>query len=69
MLADKQIRNSSKVNNMQSVKIERDAEQNEAQDPVTLSNEQLALIGGAGVGQSGSGRDGVVFGVGGGGTG
>ena len=46
---------------MQSVKIEHGAEQNEAQDPVTLSSEQLALIGGAGVGISGTGKDGVVF--------
>ena len=55
---------------MQSVKIEHDAEQNEAQDPVTLSNEQLALIGGAGVGSTGSGKDDfVAFGGGASGTG
>ena len=70
MLADKPIRHSSKVNNMQSVKIEHGAEQNEAQDPVTLSNEQIALIGGAAGGTSGSGKDGfVIFGVGTTGTG
>ena len=54
---------------MHSVKIEHDAEQNEAQHPVTLFNEQLALIGGGAGGIHGTGKDGLTLGVGGRGTG
>lgn len=54
---------------MQSVKMKQGTEQGEAADPVTLTGQELALIGGGAGGISGTGHAAIGFGVGSGGTG
>ena len=54
---------------MQSVKMEQGTEQGEAADPVTLTDQELSLVGGTAGGQSGSGHAAIGFGVGSSGSG
>ena len=49
---------------MHAVKIEQGTGQGETADPVTLTGQELALIGGGAGGISGTGRDAIVLGGG-----
>lgn len=54
---------------MQSVKMEQGTEQSEAADPVTLTDQELSLVGGTAGGISGTGHAAIGFGIGIGGSG
>lgn len=49
---------------MHVVKIEQGTGQRETADPVTLTDQELSLVGGTGLGIGGSGHDAIVLGGG-----